>query len=1560
MPRVLPILALLLLAALPARGQSGVAAGAEERARLAVAERAAALGAAEGADADALVVTDAHADPSTGLTFVYLAQTIGGVPVDVGRVVVGLGQDGAPFHVAGALVPGVAAARPQAPALSAAEAGVAAARAAAPGTAADGTDLVYVVEVEGRLRLAWRVLLPETAEADGPHRWRVDVDATTGAEIARTDLVLREGISEGDTPLSPVVPAAAPFLPERPSPVPLVPSAVAGSYRVYALPTESPAHAGDPAADLRTLAADPHDALASPYGWHDTDGVAGPEHTITRGNNVNAEPGPTMTPPRTPPDGGPGLAFDFPFDPALAPPANLDAGVTNAFYWLNVAHDVLYQYGFTEAAGNFQQNTYGRGGLGGDAVLAYVQDPFLTNGGTFGITPEGVSPTMRIGPWTYTAPPRDIAFDASVVVHEYAHGLSNRLVGGPTVLCLNGAEQPGEGWSDLVAILLTMRPGDTRYTPRGIAAYGTGQGPGATIRPAPYSTDFAVNPYTYGDTRTMLGTHAVGFVWATAVWEVVWDLIDAYGFSPDVYDADGTAGNQIALRLLVAGLKLTPCSPGFVDAREGIMAADRALYGGVHQALLWAAFARRGLGGGAIQGSSNVLTDNVEAFDIPLTYRAITVSPLRVDVVAQQSGRHTAIIEITNTAPPEALPVSFQVSLVLQPGARPNGSGAPDPHPPDAFGYRWLDTDDPGGPAPDFHDVTGSGAPLLFVSSSGAPDPDGGAAEVLLPFPFSFYGTAYTRLYAQADGLLTFTAPHPATRFNTYLPLPSAPNGLIAPFWDDLRCEAPCAAHTGLLPDGRFAIQFTRATVGAEAGSSGLTFQVLLSPDGTIEFQYAALSGALDGATVGIESGDGLDGLQAAYDVPYLRSDFALRFEAPNGWITAAPATGLVPPGTTVSLTLTLDAAGLTAGRHQAEVRITTNEAGLPVYTVPVTFDVPQRVDLAGPAGWRLLAVPVTGMTVGDLAAQNLVQGAPGLYPAEPPNLYGAYDGAGWPSAGPPVAVLSPGRGFAWYFFDEDRDPGGPSFSRALPITLFAPSNAVTLGSPVLVPLHANGDGLNLIGNPFEEDLYAGALTAWTRGGNLASAVAQTWDPVASSFQLTTTLGRLPAWQGLIVENATATAISFPRGIPPAPLGGSGVTFELEGATPDGAAVFDRAVALRLHATAAAGWDMQDATKLHPLSAAYVALAFEGTHDGRPVLKAQESRPLAFAETTLPLAFRAVGTTTAFTLRWPPPTLTGSSRLILEDLVTGQRVDLATTDHYSFTATPDAVAPSAFPTLAPLPLAPATTRFLLRLTRGSASEFPPASLAQRLTFELEGRTPGGAPTFDGAATLGFHASASTGWDGWDGAKAVPDRQPYVALAFEGMRDGVPVLKAQESRPLDFGSTLAVPLAFEAAGTGTAFVLRWPEIAGLPETWELVLEDVATGQRIDLRSATSYAFEAEVAGDATTPLTHAVRRFVVHVTVPLAPTIPIAFALQPPAPNPAPGPVTFRYDVPTARDVTLEVLDMLGRRVAVIAEGAAEPGYHATVWNAGALASGLYVVRMRAGTFVQTRRLTVAR
>ncbi|MBJ6117999.1 T9SS-dependent M36 family metallopeptidase [Pontibacter sp. BT310] len=215
-------------------------------------------------------------------------------------------------------------------------------------------------------------------------------------------------------------------------------------------------------------------------------------------------------------------------------------------------------------------------------------------------------------------PLKDGDLDNGIIAHEYGHGISTRLTGGPSTQCLSGAEQGGEGWSDFFGLYMTMKAGDTGPQRRGIGTYVQSQPTdGGGIRPAPYSTDMAVNSYTYGDVSNpeISVPHGVGFIWATMLWDMTWNLIEQYGYDPDIYNGKG--GNNIALQLVIDGLKLQPCSPGFIDARDAILAADRINNGGTNQCYIWAAFAKRGLGYSAQQGSNDDLTDGVEAFDMP-------------------------------------------------------------------------------------------------------------------------------------------------------------------------------------------------------------------------------------------------------------------------------------------------------------------------------------------------------------------------------------------------------------------------------------------------------------------------------------------------------------------------------------------------------------------------------------------------------------------------------------------------------------------------------------------------------------------------------------------------------------------------------------------------------------------------------------------------------------------------------------------------------------------------------------------------------------------------------
>jgi uncharacterized repeat protein (TIGR01451 family) len=211
--------------------------------------------------------------------------------------------------------------------------------------------------------------------------------------------------------------------------------------------------------------------------------------------------------------------------------------------------------------------------------------------------------------------------DNGVVVHEFSHGTSNRLTGGPSqASCLGNAEQMGEGWSDYYALMLTQDwAGSTlnsgELSPRGIGTYVVGQTPNqGGIRTQKYCTDMDINNKVYASTIPST-VHDLGEIWCATLWDMTWNIIKQTGnITPSIYNADANAGNAIALKLVTEGMKLQPCSPGFIDGRNAILKADSILYNGAYRCAIKEAFRRRGMGEKASQGSSGSVTDQVADF----------------------------------------------------------------------------------------------------------------------------------------------------------------------------------------------------------------------------------------------------------------------------------------------------------------------------------------------------------------------------------------------------------------------------------------------------------------------------------------------------------------------------------------------------------------------------------------------------------------------------------------------------------------------------------------------------------------------------------------------------------------------------------------------------------------------------------------------------------------------------------------------------------------------------------------------------------------------------------
>lgn len=261
-------------------------------------------------------------------------------------------------------------------------------------------ELMYYLSVDGKLILVWDLSIKEI---NSPNWWSIKLDAISGLIIEKNNWTVScsfENCNSIDHTHNSKIESTSSF---APTPPPTTDS----QYNVYSLPTESPNHGS------RTILTNPANTLASPFGWHDVDGVDGDEYTITQGNNVYAsEDSDNDDIPGYSPNGGATLNFDFPVNLSLSPVSNLDPCITNLFYLNNVMHDIWYQYGFDEESGNFQNNNYGNGGVGNDFVYADAQDGSGTDNANFETPPDGSNPRMQMFLWSVTSSADDLVINS--------------------------------------------------------------------------------------------------------------------------------------------------------------------------------------------------------------------------------------------------------------------------------------------------------------------------------------------------------------------------------------------------------------------------------------------------------------------------------------------------------------------------------------------------------------------------------------------------------------------------------------------------------------------------------------------------------------------------------------------------------------------------------------------------------------------------------------------------------------------------------------------------------------------------------------------------------------------------------------------------------------------------------------------------------------------------------------------------------------------------------------------------------------------------------------------
>jgi hypothetical protein len=322
------------------------------------------------------------------------------------------------------------------------------------GDSATTAEKMYFPTEPGVAVPAWRVLIWQPASA-----YYVIVDAKTGTMLWRKNIT--EDQSQPATYSVYANPNAMINVAQSPFPFSLGPIAPNGSQGT-AIPRSTVSRIGNEA----------------PYTFNQLGWIAD-GGTRTDGNAVQAGLDRDGTDGVDPSSEATSSTRDFTFDyTPLDPNTNMgeapvptaaqvypgtafqQGAVTQLFYIANWYHDETYRLGFTEAAGNFQNVNFTGQGLAADRLRAEGQDSGNVNNANFSTPGDGTRPRLQMYIWNGPTPDIDGSLDASLVIHELTHGLSNRLHGDGSGLTNDMSRGMGEGWSDFYGLAMLSQPTD--------------------------------------------------------------------------------------------------------------------------------------------------------------------------------------------------------------------------------------------------------------------------------------------------------------------------------------------------------------------------------------------------------------------------------------------------------------------------------------------------------------------------------------------------------------------------------------------------------------------------------------------------------------------------------------------------------------------------------------------------------------------------------------------------------------------------------------------------------------------------------------------------------------------------------------------------------------------------------------------------------------------------------------------------------------------------------------------------------------------------------------------
>jgi len=245
---------------------------------------------------------------------------------------------------------------------------------------------------------------------------------------------------------------------------------------------------------------------------------------------------------------------------------------------------------------------------------------------------------------------------------------------------------------------------------------------------------------------------------------------------------------------------------------------------------------------------------------------------------------------------------------------------------PDNFGHYWIDSDQPGGPAFNWIEISGTGADITF----GLTD-DNYTGPHAIGFAFPYYGNSYNQFYLGSNGIIGFDTTGMWSRTKISIPTPTPPSNILAWLWDDLNPDDPNnpGARVYLYSDtSKCVIEFVNYPEYFANPGDVITAEVILESDGAVTYQYRNIASGFDAAScaVGMENLDGNDGLQVAYLTPYLHDSLAIKLYRPYQWLTPSKSSGTLAYGMADTISCMFTTGKLDSGVYNSIISISSND----------------------------------------------------------------------------------------------------------------------------------------------------------------------------------------------------------------------------------------------------------------------------------------------------------------------------------------------------------------------------------------------------------------------------------------------------------------------------------------------------------------------------------------------------------------------------------------------------------------------------------------------------------